>query len=212
MFMHGKRQVLWRMWIVSPYSGPEARRACKLSGSFKARNTNQGPRGQDRHLKTQIKNIKSFHTSSHLTPQWLLKIGINILSLQTEESEAQVTSTVQGHAAVRVGFCSGLLDPHAHGLGCCATGFTSCKGADADGIRAYHDWEQPRGFLLPSLSLPSSAADPFGKMVLTKIPICPRMQSRPPAMLKPRPYTPSRRGSRVSLQYLTEGICSCISI
>lgn len=88
------------------------------------------------------------------------------------------------------GFSPGLLDYQAHSLS-----FTSYKGEESPGITAQCHPGPRRGFLLPSLSLPSSAADPFGKMVLTKIPICPRMQSRPPAMLKPRPYMQSRWGT-----------------
>ncbi len=46
-----------------------------------------------------------------------------------------------------------------------------------------------RSVHLPSFSLPSAAAAPLGKIVLTNIPILPRAESCPPTMLKPRPYT-----------------------
>ena len=42
----------------------------------------------------------------------------------------------------------------------------------------------------PSCSFPSSAACPVGRMVLTKIPIMPLGESRPPTMLKPRLFFP----------------------
>ncbi len=46
-----------------------------------------------------------------------------------------------------------------------------------------------RNVHLPSFSLPSAAAAPLGKIVLTNIPILPRAESCPPTMLKLRPYT-----------------------
>ncbi len=49
----------------------------------------------------------------------------------------------------------------------------------------YHE----RSVHLPSFSLPSAAAAPLGKIVLTNIPILPRAESCPPTMLKLRPYT-----------------------
>ncbi len=43
---------------------------------------------------------------------------------------------------------------------------------------------------LPSLIVPWSAAWPLGKIVLTKIPIFPLGESRPPTTLNPRPFFP----------------------
>ena len=45
-------------------------------------------------------------------------------------------------------------------------------------------------YYLPSWSLPSSAAWPVGKMVLTKMPILPFGESRPPTMENPRLFFP----------------------
>lgn len=44
-----------------------------------------------------------------------------------------------------------------------------------------------RSVYIPSFSLPSAAAAPLGKMVLTNIPILPRAESCPPTILNPRP-------------------------
>lgn len=41
---------------------------------------------------------------------------------------------------------------------------------------------------LPSFSRPSAAAAPWGKIVLTKIPMWPRAESWPPTILNPRPW------------------------
>lgn len=41
---------------------------------------------------------------------------------------------------------------------------------------------------LPSFSRPSAAAAPWGKMVLTKIPMWPRAESCPPTILNPSPW------------------------
>ena len=45
-------------------------------------------------------------------------------------------------------------------------------------------------FLSPSWRVPSSAACPFGKIDLTKMPMSPRGESLPPTTLKPRPFLP----------------------
>lgn len=46
------------------------------------------------------------------------------------------------------------------------------------------------GCVLPSLSA-DSAAWPLLKIVLTKMPMSPRGESRPPTMLNPRPFPPA---------------------
>lgn len=44
---------------------------------------------------------------------------------------------------------------------------------------------------LPASKFPSSAACPLAKIVLTKIPIFPLGESRPPTMLKPSDFIPT---------------------
>lgn len=57
-------------------------------------------------------------------------------------------------------------------------------------------WERVRlvETYIPSLSLPSAAAAPFGKIVFTKMPMRPRAESCPPTMLNPRPCRGRWRG------------------
>ena len=43
---------------------------------------------------------------------------------------------------------------------------------------------------LPACKVPSSAACPVGNTVLTKMPIFPLGESRPPTILKPRDFMP----------------------
>ena len=45
-------------------------------------------------------------------------------------------------------------------------------------------------FVLPSLTVPWSAACPLANIVLTKMPICPLGESRPPTTEKPSPFFP----------------------
>ena len=165
----------------------------------------QRSRGQDRHLKTQRYEATS-HITSHVILTTVLQGRYSHPKFTTEESEAQVYANCP-RSWVSTGFSPSLSNyqaqSHSHSCIC----FTPCQGADSPRIRAH--WRPPEGSLLPSLSLPSSAADPFGKMVLTKIPICPRMQSRPPAMLKPRPWMQRRWGCRLSVHVFTEGTPQC---